>query len=640
MTNRSAPRLLTALIFVSASALHCARAETWTYRGDLRDAGRPAQGEYALRMRLYDAASGGRAIGSEITVPSVQVRDGAFAADVDFGVTLAHAPPLWLEVEVAAPHEGFTSLGARQAFDAKAALAGVCWDTQGNAALAGDYLGTTNAQPLELKVNSARVARYEPDSVSPNVINGNPANAVTTGVRGATIGGGGVAPGDSDPAFTGEQPNLVTDAYGTVAGGYGNQAGDGAGFPTDRAFATVGGGMLNVASGDTSTVIGGAENLASGSRSVVGGHLNVAAGFNSIAMGGEQDQAIGPASTVIGGDANVAIGIYSSVVGGASNTASGAWSVAGGDLSCAGGSVSWAGGSRAKVRPGSPGPGGCVGVPQGPAGSGDANTFVWSDGQASDFVSTGSDQFMIRATGGVAINGAPISDNTELTIVADSDGSDIANLFLQQRASSSAGVLISAGNATGPNNAELYVDQFNGSGQTRRLILANNGDLTVTANAFKPGGGTWAAVSDARLKQNIHAIATPLARVLALRGVEFEYRPGRYADAAPGPQIGFVAQEVERVMPDWVGKDADGYRYVAVKGFEALAVEALRELKTAHDAVAADVAAQREALDARLKRLDAENGALREDLAAMRRDNDALRGQVDALLRAVVDSGR
>jgi hypothetical protein len=47
----------------------------------------------------------------------------------------------------------------------------------------------------------------------------------------------------------------------------------------------------------------------------------------------------------------------------------------------------------------------------------------------------------------------------------------------------------------------------------------------------------------------------------------------------PGRHDGFVAQEVERVFPDWVSRDDSGYRLVAPKGFEALVVEALRELR-------------------------------------------------------------
>ena len=34
-----------------------------------------------------------------------------------------------------------------------------------------------------------------------------------------------------------------------------------------------------------------------------------------------------------------------------------------------------------------------------------------------------------------------------------------------------------------------------------------------------------------------------------------------------GTQIGLVAQEVEEVFPEWVGTDADGMKYVAIRRF-------------------------------------------------------------------------
>ena len=61
------------------------------------------------------------------------------------------------------------------------------------------------------------MTRYEPNAISPNAIGGSPLNNVTAGVRGATISGGG-APMAGDPDFTGDAPNRVTDAYGTVGG--------------------------------------------------------------------------------------------------------------------------------------------------------------------------------------------------------------------------------------------------------------------------------------------------------------------------------------------------------------------------------------------------------------------------------------
>ncbi|MDH5286404.1 MAG: hypothetical protein OEX23_07180 [Betaproteobacteria bacterium] len=132
-------------------------------------------------------------------------------------------------------------------------------------------LGTTDGNSLDIRVSDSRVVRYESNAISPNAIAGNPANSVTAGVRGATIAGGGVPAGDTDPDFAGEAPNRVTDVFGTVSGGYANQAGNAAGATIDGAFATVGGGKGNTASGSQSTIGGGDTNTASGPSSTVGG---------------------------------------------------------------------------------------------------------------------------------------------------------------------------------------------------------------------------------------------------------------------------------------------------------------------------------------------------------------------------------
>ncbi|MDH5286367.1 MAG: tail fiber domain-containing protein [Betaproteobacteria bacterium] len=192
-------------------------------------------------------------------------------------------------------------------------------------------LGTTDGNALDVRVNAVRAMRYEPNAISPNLIGGSAANSVATGVRGATIGGGGVASGEDDPDFGGEGPNLVTDHYGTVGGGYRNQAGDAAGSAGDRAFATVAGGAFNTASGTFGTVAGGDTNTASGYYGTVGGGgSNTASGGDSTVAGGTFNVASGSGSTVAGGDSNAASGTFSTVAGGNHNTATGARSFAAG----------------------------------------------------------------------------------------------------------------------------------------------------------------------------------------------------------------------------------------------------------------------------------------------------------------------
>jgi hypothetical protein len=83
------------------------------------------------------------------------------------------------------------------------------------------FLGTTDLQAPELKVNGARTLRLEPRTYSPNLVGGYGGNSVTADVEGATIGGGGEVAGGGP--F--DLPNLVTDHHGTVGGGAFNRGG-------------------------------------------------------------------------------------------------------------------------------------------------------------------------------------------------------------------------------------------------------------------------------------------------------------------------------------------------------------------------------------------------------------------------------
>jgi hypothetical protein len=81
-------------------------------------------------------------------------------------------------------------------------------------------------------------------------------------------------------------------------------------------------------------------------------------------------------------------------------------------------------------------------------------------------------------------------------------------------------------------------------------------------------------VSDARLKQNVATIDGALEKCLKLRGVRFDWRPEARRN---GAEIGFLAQEVEQVLPECVGTAKSGDKGVAYASMTALLVEAVRE---------------------------------------------------------------
>jgi hypothetical protein len=85
----------------------------------------------------------------------------------------------------------------------------------------------------------------------------------------------------------------------------------------------------------------------------------------------------------------------------------------------------------------------------------------------------------------------------------------------------------------------------------------------------------WTNPSDESLKDDITDLTDALSTILRLRGRTFTFkdkalRPGKYA--------GFVAQEVESVIPEWVRTRDDGLKTLTIGNDTALFVEAFREV--------------------------------------------------------------
>ncbi len=128
--------------------------------------------------------------------------------------------------------------------------------------------------------------------------------------------------------------------------------------------------------------------------------------------------------------------------------------------------------------------------------------------------------------------------------------------------------------------------------------------LTVNGSAGKPGGGSWSNWSDARLKHDITPLTGTLDKLLNVRGVSFFYNEPEKIGELSGQRTGVVAQEVEKVFPEWVDVGASGYKSVTFRGFEALTIEALRDLRNEKDAQIKALRDENEALRVRLERLE------------------------------------
>src|SRR5262249_31948493 len=100
---------------------------------------------------------------------------------------------------------------------------------------------------------------------------------------------------------------------------------------------------------------------------------------------------------------------------------------------------------------------------------------------------------------------------------------------------------------------------FDGADNVGIGTATPGGMLDVAGDAQIRGNLTlWGLIpppSDARLKRDIRPLDGALDKLLALRGVEFEWAHDDMARLRPGRQAGLIADDVEKVFPNWVRRD-------------------------------------------------------------------------------------
>jgi hypothetical protein len=104
-----------------------------------------------------------------------------------------------------------------------------------------------------------------------------------------------------------------------------------------------------------------------------------------------------------------------------------------------------------------------------------------------------------------------------------------------------------------------------------------DGNLEINGNVFYRGTINPVFPSDVKLKSNIEPITDGLEKLVQLQGVSYDWiDQEKYGNSGTG----FVAQEVEKVFPDWVEEGEDGIKYLKISGIEAYFVEAIKALQS------------------------------------------------------------
>ncbi|UCG23275.1 MAG: tail fiber domain-containing protein [Chloroflexota bacterium] len=276
--------------------------------------------------------------------------------------------------------------------------------TSNYTAIGGGQDNSTSAVGATVSGGQGNEASGAYGGVSSGAVNSAAANFAAVGggyynaVGGAygTVAGGG--PSDLGNPTTSN--NQVYDDYGVVSGGGGNVAGSDDGDPAASVAATVGGGIDNAAGATYATIGGGHGNSASSDgatvgggdgnsatnqyATVAGGTFNSAGGANATVAGGKLNVAGQRSATVGGGESNIATGAFATIGGGSGNQVAGNYgAIPGGVNNYVGANYGFAAGFQARAE--------------------HEGSFVWSDSTPDIFVSTGPDQFLIQAAGGVGI---------------------------------------------------------------------------------------------------------------------------------------------------------------------------------------------------------------------------------------------
>ena len=158
------------------------------------------------------------------------------------------------------------------------------------------------------------------------------------------------------------------------------------------------------------------------------------------------------------------------------------------------------------------------------------------------------------------------SDNTTKIILND----EVLKLYAGH---SSNEVLNLSGGANG-----IISGSSTSTGSFGHLVIAK--DAHIGEDVLADGDVVAYNSSDIRLKDNIQVIQGSLDKIDGIRGVEFDWNeksPGWARER--GHDVGVIAQEVQKVLPEVVVERKSGYLGVDYKRLIPLLVESIKELK-------------------------------------------------------------
>ncbi|NIP54592.1 MAG: hypothetical protein GWN67_21135 [Phycisphaerae bacterium] len=589
-------------------------ATAWTYQGRLMDANIPADGLHDFQFKLFDDPYKGTQLGITIDVNHIDVIDGYFTVEVDFGNKVFNGEAMWLEISVRPGFSigRFTILNPRQevspspyaihandATDADKVDGYDAGNASGNIAVSnGNICTNLNADKLDGFHSTAfAVNDHNHDSLYINetgdtmraddngwlllvdntgiggAIDGSSVGMQSIGVRGTSHGNNGV----------GVRGNaLGDDGYGVF--GY--------------ASSTSGRGVYGLAMGDLGYGVYGYASADGAIASNYGGYFQADGAYGHgvyAKVEGANSWAVQGYATATGDTVNYGgyfesygdrgYGIYGKSAGREGYGVFGVATYEGLNTNYGGYFIAYGRYGRGVYGESTGGEGyGVYGV----ASGGEAAGVYGYASKKGDWNNPGG-RFVSWGNYASGVVGSGFGSNSRGVSGIAGNYPDSTNYGGHFEATGTTGIAV-YGWARNNADAQNYGGQFIAEG-TRGIgvygqadsangwgVVGVGGEYDFYANG---PGVNYGASSSVRWKRNIQAIDKPLDKVLKLQGVYFDW------DAEHGGEhdVGMIAEEVGQVLPEIVGYEDNGVDATGMdySKLTPLLVEAVKELKGEND---------------------------------------------------------
>tara|TARA_B110000977_G_C10753548_1_gene367852 strand:+ start:17 stop:604 length:588 start_codon:yes stop_codon:yes gene_type:complete len=180
---------------------------------------------------------------------------------------------------------------------------------------------------------------------------------------------------------------------------------------------------------------------------------------------------------------------------------------------------------------------------------------------------------IVQGTGNVGIGA--LAPATQLEIFNENDNPATLRLSSDLTDGDLVGAIISFSNDAGGGGVQGRIENVSTEDDTTVFKFYTDNTSSPSMTLFDSGNmtiaGTLTQNSDVRLKENIKPIESALDKVKQMQGVEFN------KINSSTKEIGVVAQEIEKIIPELVLEDKEGIKSVAYGNITAVLIEAIKE---------------------------------------------------------------